>query len=233
VHANTTSSASVPYVTPFDELVVTFSKLTDECAGIRDTIAEFVASGSATAVAAWSQSNWTAGQRASWRIVPMSAFAYLTHGARYRVRLRAISHAGWAAEALSPEFIFDATGPDAGTIIEGGALGATTCYTHAVSTTISVGWQGFADVESGVSAVQVGLGSSPYALDVLPLQLVGGTSAGSVSLELQGTLAANLTSGARIFATVRTVNRAGLSTNASSSKGFLVLDEVAQPAICK
>jgi len=233
VHANTTSSASMPYVTPLDELEVAWSKLTDECAGIRDTVAEFVVSGSTTAVAAWSQSNWTAGQRASWSIVPMAALAYLTHGARYRVRLRAISHAGWAAEALSPEFIFDATGPDTGTILEGGSLGATTCYTHAVATAVSVGWQGFVDVESGVSAVQVGLGSSPYALDVLPLQLVGGTSAGSVSLELQGTLAANLTSDARIFATVRAINRAGLSTNTSSSKGFLVLDELAQPAICK
>ena len=92
--------------------------------------------------------------------------------------------------------------------------------------------EGFDDLESRVHKVEVGLGSQPYAVDLMPLTLVGQTSSGRATLSLAGTDAELVREGKRLYATLRATNGAGLSVNASSSKGFLALDAASEPTIC-
>jgi len=231
-------ASSLAYVSLADPVKVTWRLMEATCAGIREVVAELLhvepdqmdREYEIAAVARWAQTEWDANQRTTWNIVPTSALANLTHGVSYVVRLHAFSNAGRETETISRPFIFDTDGPIVGQVVEGGRAGVSTCLTYGVTEWLKVGWFGFHDPESGLSTIEVGLGTSPFAVDLLPLRYAGQSRSGQVTLELTGTPVAGLMRG-RIFATVRAVNWAGLSTNASSAKGFLILD-ASRNAIC-
>jgi len=224
--------AGVSFVTPHDTPALSWTGVVETCSGIRQVAAEFVEAVTGRTVAGWQVSNWSLASQQGFRSVPVSALQSLTPGAVYRVRLTAISHAGWESADWSYPFMFDATPPEVGDIVEGGAPGASSCFTPGLDKAISVGWSGFVDRESRITAVDVGLGSTPGALDLMPYMRVGQTSLGQAVIPLAGYDAAAVGPGQRIYAAVRATNGAGLSVNASSDKGFLVVEQRAEPTVC-
>ena len=238
--ASAVDAAGVPFAVPSDALELTWTSMSEPCSGIRHVAAELVASSNGVAAygASWrvelsvgTNASAHAGLLNRFKSVPSAALAALTSGYKYRVRLTAVSHAGWQTEALSAEFIYDATPPSTGTLVEGGARGASSCFTPSAGRPITVGWEGFVDSDSQLQAIEIGLGSSPFASDLVPLTLVGQTSSGMAVLpSTAGT--SGLAEGSKMYATLRATNGAGLSVVASASKGFLALDAASEPTIC-
>ncbi|MBI2931957.1 MAG: hypothetical protein HYY16_09920, partial [Planctomycetes bacterium] len=108
---------------------------------------------------------------------------------------------------ITDDDVSDVTPPLPGTVNDGAASDISF---QASTTTLAANWSGFSDPESGISAYEWAIGSSPGATDVQPLTSVGlATNASNSSLTLAG--------GTTYYVTVRALNGTGLATTAASN----------------
>ena len=231
------AAEAAEYVKPADNLTLSWSTVAEECSGVRLVSISIVDAASQAVAAQWNiwhqltpTRNVTDAFSDTATQIPAGMLTSLSKG-MYSVQLTAVSHAGWVSKVSSAAFLLDTTQPSAGSIILGGTHGASTCYMRT-ATSLTVAWTGFADSESFLQSIEVGLGSSASAVDLVAFTNAGATSAGSVTLSLVNSTVETLAAGSFLWPVVRATNRAGLSVSAVAAKGFLVIDATSEPAIC-
>ena len=138
--------------------------------------------------------------------------AHTAEGHAYFVRIQATNEIGLSSIAESTRFVIDTTGPDAGDVIVSNPLGQKYPF---VSSNIFAKWTGFDDGESGIKEYIVCVGTEPGLCNTVDETLVTNTSEYSWS-------GLNLTHQDEYFVHVKARNKAGLSTNFTSSDPIYV-----------
>lgn len=224
------NTAPVEYATNASQLRLAWAELAEACSGIRSVTAAIVPDlNQSDVLFTWSQyatgdATWTAAQAEVMRRVPVDALDILEHGRSYRVSLRVTSHAGLTSTITSPRFRFDLTPPDKGELRVG------RCYMPGPSAPIAIGWDGFEDLESGISSIEMALGTVPNGQDILPARRVGQEPTGQARLQD----VVSLQPGSMVYVTVRATNSVGLMIEVSMppGQGIRVLDPATAPTVC-
>jgi hypothetical protein len=139
----------------------------------------------------------------------------LTVGQTYYFGVRAVNGAGLAGSATNSNGVTvvsgtDSTPPSAPPAVRDGT-GADIAYTSS-TTQLSANWDASTDTESGISGYQYAIGTTAGGT-----QTVNWTSLGNVTTVTKTGL--SLTNGQTYFFTVKAVNGAGLTGNATNSNG--------------
>jgi hypothetical protein len=225
------------------EISLTWSSLDHRCSGLRHVEIGLYSIDGTIPLFSWSATSsvpynhsWSVSERPSLALVPSSASALMLHGATYRLGMLAVSHSGQRTEAYTAPFVVDRTPPTIGVMFRGQRSASTsTVYTACVNrddnaSQVVIGWQGFTDESSGIDLIELALGSSFGADDLLEFRAVGAASAGVASIA--ATDLALPAEGERIYARLRATNKVGLSSVSSLRDGVLVVDSSRGAAAC-
>ena len=130
----------------------------------------------------------------------------LLDGQQYFITVRAENGAGLRSSSVANIIIIDSTPPRAGMVLDG--LTENDLDYSSNTASMSFNWALFSDNVSSIDHYDVAVGTAPGMSDIIDWRNVG--------LALQTTLPRTLTSGMRVYATVRALNRADLPTQVSS-----------------
>jgi hypothetical protein len=138
----------------------------------------------------------------------------LVYGSTYFATVRATNAFGGTMSATSDGVqVIDASPPTAGSVDDGPGADVDA---QTSTTTIEASWVGFADPETGISAYEWAIGTSPGGEEIQPF-----TSVGVVTSAVRSGLA--LVYGTTYFTTVRATNGFALTVSATSD-GVQVVD---------
>lgn len=136
-------------------------------------------------------------------------------GVKYVTRVRSTNAVGRSSEMLSDGFVVDSTPPIMGEVIHvenPPSEEQSQVFTHSK---ISVEWDGFVDLESGVKKYYLCLGTESGSCNFLNFSDVGNST--SYTLE-----DLNLAQGETYFVSIKAENMAGLMSDVQSSSGVTV-----------
>ena len=208
----------VSFASSVDGLMIEWSGFEEACSGVHDfhvSLLDVSAGGSVAASDALWQSGGVNGTSI---MIPADVDWLLLQGGTYEAVIVASSTAGLlSAPVASAAFTIDTTPPVVGEIRDGNGILDLSCIPSEVRPSCS--WSGVFDDESGIAALEWGVGSLPNATDLqnfalVPWQRMTGQmlSAPSSSLEV----------GAHIYCTLRVTNGAGAVVVRSSDGAQLV-----------
>ena len=147
----------------------------------------------------------------------------LDHGKSYKIAVACYNGVGERSELIfSPPLRIDNTPPEKGFVIispdENHDVRRQHVGCHFFNTTLRVFWSEFQDEESNIAEYRVAIGRRQLGYDIIPYTHFGIVSDATFDLrEKYG-----LSLGETIFATVKAVNKAGLSTEVSSPPTRLI-----------
>ncbi|XP_021360606.1 uncharacterized protein LOC110455039 isoform X2 [Mizuhopecten yessoensis] len=131
-------------------------------------------------------------------------------GLTYYATVTAFDHVGHSSTVVSPGVLYDDTPPVRGTL----HVGTYLMVENTIESKLNVHWTGFHDDESGIDRIQLGIGSTQSAPDIIDFRDVSGDYATFTSLS-------DLHDGHKYFVIILVTNRARLPV-LSSSESFVV-----------
>jgi hypothetical protein len=218
-----TNEWAVTHATNASALRVRWSGFIEPCSSVREYDVSLVAS--VTGAVLWSQRVLPSGDLTV--TLPSSMVASFEHGVEYEARVLATSLAGMSRQ-VAASFTADLTPPIPGGVVDGFGLDAHDVSCVATSEPLACAWDPAADDVSGLLSVEWAVGTTPLSDDVQPFM-----QAGTTVLHAKAAKKPDLPVGTTVYCTVRSTNRAGLASTASSDGAKLVdADSCADPYVC-